>query len=143
MDEILQMLEKTTKKTQKKFDENEYLISQRMVACEKILKSEKSSELHKVKALLDRTQDYDRLERLSSQLSLLYILQIFVFKVKILQISIDNINDQLTTSGILEKTKDIENTKKKINELMILLEAHYESMKKIGNEQEKELSYVS
>jgi len=111
-------------------------------AYEKVLKSRESSEVQRVKATLGRKIEYDRLEELSSQLSLLYILQMFAFKVKILQISVDNIKEQLANSGFLDKTKDIEDIKKNIDTLTILLEAQYEAMKQIGENREN-LSYVS
>lgn len=143
MDEILEILEKTAKRTQKILDESRCLASKQTETFESVLKSGESSEAQKVKALLGRMLEYDRLERLSSQLSLLYILQIFAFKAKVVKISIDNINEQLAKSGILEKTKDIEDTKKNIDKLTILLEAQYEAMKKIGENRKKDLSYVS
>ena len=143
MDEILEMLEKTTKKAQRVFDESKSLASKQIKIYENVLQSKESSEVQKVEASLGRKLEYDRLERLSSQLSLLYILQIFAFKVKILKISIDNINEQLSKSGILEKTKDIEDIRKNIDTLTILLEAQYNAMKEIGVNRTKDLSYVS
>jgi hypothetical protein len=76
-------------------------------------------------------------------LSLLYILQIFAFKVKILQISVDNIKEQVAKSGLLEKTKDIEDIKKNIETLAVLLEAQHELISKIGEDRSRDLSYVS
>jgi len=143
LDEILEILEKTAKRTQKILDESRCLASKQTETFESVLKSGESSEAQKVKALLGRMLEYDRLERLSSQLSLLYILQIFAFKAKVVKISIDNINEQLAKSGILEKTKDIEDTKKNIDKLTILLEAQYEAMKKIGENRKKDLTYVA
>ena len=143
MDEILEILEKTAKRTQKILDESRRLASKKTETFESVLKSGESSEAQKVKALLGRMLEYDRLERLSSQLSLLYILQIFAFKTKVVKISIDNINEQLAKSAILEKTKDIEDTKKNIDKLTILLEAQYEAMKKIGENRKKDLTYVA
>ncbi len=143
MDEVLELLEKTTRKTQKFFEESRFLVSRQVETYETIIRSEESSEPQKVRALLGRMIEYDRLEWLSSQLSLLYILQIFAFKVKILRISIESIKEQLLKSEILEKTRDIEETKKNIEKLTILLEAQFESMKKIGEDREKSLSYVS
>jgi len=137
------MLEKTTKKAQRVFDESKRLASKQIEIYENVLQSKESSEVQKVEASLGRKLEYDRLERLSSQLSLLYILQIFAFKVKILKISIDNINEQLSKSGILEKTKDIEDIRKNIDTLTILLEAQYNAMKEIGLNRTKDLSYVS
>lgn len=137
------MLEKTTKKAQRVFDESKSLASKQIKIYENVLQSKESSEVQKVEASLGRKLEYDRLERLSSQLGLLYILQIFAFKVKILKISIDNINEQLSKSGILEKTKDIEDIRKNIDTLTILLEAQYNAMKEIGVNRTKDLSYVS
>ena len=142
MDEILKMLEKATKRAQKALDENKHSASTQIDAYEKVLRSKESSEAQKIRAMLGRTLEYDRLETLSSQLSLLYILQMFTFKVKILQISVENIREQLAKSGFLEKTKDIEDIKKNFDTLTILLEAQYEALKQIG-ENRKDLSYVS
>ena len=91
MDEILEILRKTASRTQKLFDESKDPSFKRIENSDKTLKSEKSSEAQKVQASLLKTLEYDRLERLSSQLSLLYILQMFAFKVKILQISVTNL----------------------------------------------------
>jgi len=136
------LLEKATKRAQKAFDETKLSASERISAYETVLKSKPSSEVERVRAMLGRTIEYDRMERLSSQLSLLYILQMFAFKVKILQISVDNIKEQVSKSGFLEKTKDIEDIKKNISTLTILLEAQFEAMKQIG-ENSKDLSYVT
>lgn len=143
MDEVLELLEKNTKKTQKFVEESRFLVSKQIETYENILESKESSESQKVQALLGRMVEYDRLEWLSSQLSLLYILQIFAFKVKILKISFESIKEQFLKSEILEKSKDIEETKKNIEKLTILLEAQFESMRKIGEDREKSSSYVS
>lgn len=137
MDEILDKLETVTKKTQKILDETKHSVSTQIEAYEKTLGSKESSEVQKVKASLARMLEYDRLERLSSQLSLLYILQMFAFKVKVLKISVENINEKIVES---EKTKIVENTKKHIERLTILLEAQNKALKKI---EENRLSYVS
>ena len=142
LDEILKLLEKATKRAQKALDENKRSASEQIEAYEKVLRLKRSSETQRVKATLGRMLEYDRLERLSSQLSLLYVLQMFAFKVKILQISVENVKEQLTKSGFLEKTKDIEEIKRNIDTLTILLEAQNEAMKQIG-ENRKDLSYVS
>lgn len=143
MDEILKLLEKETKRAQKVVDENKHSASKQIEEYEKVLRSKESLEAQKVKAMLGRTLEYDRLERLSSQLSLLYVLQMFAFKVKILQISVENIKEQLAKSGFLEKTKDIEDIKKNIDTLTILLEAQNEAMRQIGESARADLSYVS
>lgn len=143
MDEILEMLEKTTKRMQKDLDENKDLAFKQIENYDSISKSKASSEAQKVKALLGKMFEYDRLERLSSQLSILYILQMFAFKVKVLKISINSINEQLVQSAILKKVAGIEDVEKKIEKLMILLKAQDESMKKIGEDRKKDLSYVS
>ena len=142
MDEILNLLEKATKRAQKAVDENRHSATKQIAKYESILKSKKSSESQRVKAALGRMIEYDRLETSASQLSLLYILQMFAFKVKILQISVDNVKEQLAKSGFLERTKDIEDIKKNINTLTILLEAQYEAIKQIGENRE-DLSYVT
>jgi hypothetical protein len=137
LDEILERLETVTKKTEKILDETKHSVARQAEIYEKILRSKESSDVRRLKALLERMFVYDRLERLSSQLSLLYILQMFAFKVKVLTISVDNINEKIVKS---EKTKVIESTKKHIERLTILLEAQNEALKKI---EENRKSYIS
>ena len=149
MDEVLEMLDRTAKRIQKNLEENKAKAAKRVSACERILQSQEASEEKKAKALMEKTVEIDRVERLASQLSLLYVLQIFAFKVKVLEITVGNINDQLGKSGILEKSKEIEDIKKNIDELKILVEAQYKSMKEIkedqnnpGNQGNNNLTYI-
>ena len=142
MDEVLEMLDRTTKRIQKALEENKTKAAKQTAAYDKILQSEETSEGQKAKALIGKTVELDRLERLSSQLSLLYALQIFAFKVKVLEITVGNINEQLGKSGILEKSKEIEEIKKNIDELKILVEAQFKSMKEIKEDQGNNLTYI-
>jgi len=106
------------------------------------LMSKEASEAQKVRALIGKAFELDRLERLSSQLSLLYTLQIFAFKVKVLEIEVGNMDEQLARSGILEKHMEIEGIKKNIDALKILVEAQYESLKEIREKQNQDLRYI-
>lgn len=143
MDEILEILRKTAARTQKMFDNNKGMSLKRIESYDTKLRSEKASEAQKVQASLMKTLEYDRLERVSSQLSLLYILQIFAFKVKILQISTAKIGEQLQKSELLEKTKEIEDAKNDVEKLKILLEAQYELIRQIGEGRKEDLFYIS
>ena len=143
MDEVLELLDKITKRIQRVLDENKETSSKQIIAYEQVLQSEDSSGEQKIKAFMGKALELDRLERLSSQLSLLYVLQIFAFKVKVLEISVDNINEQLTASKVLEKGTEIEDIKKNIDALKILVEAQYESMKEIREDQTKNLTYIN
>jgi len=142
LDEVLEMLDKTAKRIQKALDENKKTASKQTTAYEKILQSKEASEEQKLKALMGKTLELDRLERLSSQLSLLYALQIFAFKVKVLEITVSNINEQLVKSGILQKRAELESIKKNIDALKILVEAQYKSMKEIREDQGNNLTYI-
>jgi len=137
------MLDKITKRTQRVLDESKEISCKQIVAYENLLKSEESSEEQKIKAFVGKTLELDRLERLSSQLSLLYTLQIFAFKVRVLEISVGNINEQLAQSQVLSKSAEIEDIKKNIDALKILVEAQYESMKEIREDQKKNLTYIN
>jgi hypothetical protein len=143
LDEVLELLDKITKRIQRVLDENKEASSKQIIAYEQVLQSEDSSGEQKIKAFMGKALELDRLERLSSQLSLLYVLQIFAFKVKVLEISVDNINEQLTASKVLEKGTEIEDIKKNIDALKILVEAQYESMKEIREDQTKNLTYIN
>jgi len=143
LDEVLEMLDKITKRTQRVLDESKEISCKQIVAYENLLKSEESSEEQKIKAFVGKTLELDRLERLSSQLSLLYTLQIFAFKVWVLEISVGNINEQLAQSQVLTKSAEIEDIKKNIDALKILVEAQYESMKEIREDQKKNLTYIN
>jgi hypothetical protein len=142
LDEVLEMLDKTTKRIQQVFEESKETTSKQTAAYEQILLSKEASEAQKVRALIGKAFELDRLERLSSQLSLLYTLQIFAFKVKVLEIEVDNINEQLARSGILEKHMEIEGIKKNIDALKILVEAQYEALKEIREKQNQDLRYI-
>jgi hypothetical protein len=136
------MLDKTAKRIQKVFDETKETASKHIAAHEQLLQSKEASEEQKIKAFMGKTLELDRLERLSSQLSLLYALQIFAFKVKVLEISISNISEQLAQSGVLQKNTELEDIKKNIDALKILVEAQYKSMKEIREDQSKNLTYI-
>ena len=142
MDEVLEMLDRTAKRIQKALEESKKTVLKQTTAYEKILRSKEASEEQKVKALMGKTLELDRLERLSSQLSLLYALKIFAFKVKVLEITVSNINEQLVKSGILQKSTELEAIKKNIDALKILVEAQYKSMKEIREDQSNNLTYI-
>ena len=142
MDEVLEMLDKNTKRVQKVVDETKEATAKQTAVYEQLLTSSQASQEQKLKAFIGKTLDLDRLERLNSQLSLLYALQIFAFKVKVLEVSVTKINEQLVKSGVLQKSGEVEDIKKNIDALKILIEAHYESMKEINETQNKNLGYI-
>src|SRR3972149_3491617 len=142
LDEVLDMLDRTSKRIQKTLEENKETAAKQTPVYEQTLLSKDASEAQKVKALFGKAFELDRLERLAAQLSLLYTLQIFAFKVKVLEIEVDNIDEQLQRSGILEKHMELESIKKNIDALKILVEAQYESLKEIGEKQDKNLQYI-
>ena len=142
MDEVLEMMEKTAKRIQKVLDESKETASKQKAVYEQILQSKDASEEQRFKAFLGRTLELDHLESLSSQLSLLYTLQIFAFKVKVLEISIANIKEQLSQSAVLGKNMELEDVKKNIDALKILVEAQFESLKEIRENQSSNLSYI-
>ena len=86
--------------------------------------------------------ELNRLERINSQLSLMYMLQIFAFKVKVLEVSVDTIKEQLVRSDVLQNGMELEDIKKNIDTLKILIEAQYESMKEINDTQNRNLGYI-
>jgi hypothetical protein len=142
LDEVLEMLDRTTKKTQKTLEESKEAAAKQAPIYEQILLSKDASEAQKAKAIVGKALELDRLERLSAQLSLLYTLQIFAFKVKVLDIEVSNIEEQLEKSGVLEKHMEIEGIKKNIDALKILVEAQYESLKEIRANQDKNIQYI-
>ena len=142
MDEVLEMLDKTTKRFQKVADETKEATVKQAAVYEQLLASPQSSQEQKLRAFIGKTLDLDRLERLNSHLSLLYTLQIFAFKVKVIEVSVCKLNEQLVKSGVLQKSGEVEDIKKNIDALKILIEAHYESMKEINETQNKNLGYI-
>ena len=142
LDEVLEMLDKTSKRIQQVFEESKKTATKQTTAYEQVLRSKKASEAQKVRALIGKAFELDRLERLSSHLSLLYTLQIFAFKVKVLEIEVSNIKEKLAKSGILDKHLEIEGIKKNIASLKILVEAQYESLKEIREKQNQDLRYI-
>ena len=142
MDEVLDMLDKTAKRVQKVVDETKEATVKQTAIYEQLLASPQASQEQKFKAFIGKTLDLDRLERLNSQLSLLYTLQIFAFKVQVIEVSVSKINEQLIKSGVLQKSGEVEDMKKNIDALKILIDAHYESMKEINETQNKNLGYI-
>lgn len=142
LDEILEMLDKTSKRLQEEADETKEATAKQTAFYEKLLSSPCATQEQKLKAFIRKTLDLDRLERLNSHLSLLYTLQIFAFKVKVLEVSVNKINDQLVKSGVLQRSGEVEDIKQNIDALKILIEAHYESMKEINETQNKNLGYI-
>lgn len=142
MDEVLEMLDKTAKRVQKVADETKEATVKQTALYEGLLVSPLASQEQKLKAFIGKTLDLDRLERLNTQLSLLYTLQIFAFKVKVIEVSVTKINEQLVKSGVLQKSGEVEEITKNIDALKILIEAHYESMKEINETQNKNLGYI-
>ena len=142
MDEVLEMLDKNAKRLQKVVDDTKEITVKQTAIYEQLLASCEASQEQKLKAFIGKTLDLDRLERLNSQLSLLYALQIFAFKVKVLEVSVSKLNEQLVKSGVLQKTGEVEDIKKNIDALKILIDAHYESMKEINETQNKNLGYI-
>jgi len=142
LDEVLEMLDRTTKRIRNTLEESKEASARQTPIYEQILISKDASEAQKVKALFRKAFELDQLERLSAQLSLLYTLQIFAFKVKVLEIEVAHINEQLEKSGILEKHMEIEGIKRNIDALKILVEAQYESLKEIKDNQDKNLKYI-
>ena len=142
MDEVLEMLDKTAKRVQKVADETKEATIKQTALYEGLLVSPLSSQEQKLKAFIGKTFDLDRLERLNSQLTLLYTLQIFAFKVKVIEVSVAKINEQLVKAGVLQKSGEVEEITKNIDALKILIEAHYESMKEINETQNKNLGYI-
>lgn len=138
---MLELLERTTKRTQKVFEESKEKDSKQKAAYEQVLQDKDSTEDQRIKAFIGRMLSYDRLDRLSAQLSLMYTLQIFAFKVKVLEVSIDKMDEELTKSGVLQKGNEIESIRKHIDALKILVEAQFESLKEI-KDKGKDLAYI-
>jgi hypothetical protein len=136
------MLDKTAKRLQKVVDETKEATGKQSALYEQVMQAPDASEEQKITAFIKKTRYLDQLETLSSQLSLLYTLQIFAFKVKVLEVTVDKMNDQLVKSGILLKTNELEDIKKNIDALKILVEAQYESMKEIQETKTKSLDYI-
>jgi hypothetical protein len=142
LDEVLEMLDKTAKRVQKVADETKEATIKQTALYDGLLVSPLASQEQKLKAFIGKTLELDRLERLNSQLTLLYTLQIFAFKVKVIEVSVSKINEQLVKSGVLQKSGEVEEITKNIDALKILIEAHYESMKEINETQNKNLGYI-
>jgi hypothetical protein len=142
LDEVLEMLDKTAKRVQKVADETKEATIKQTALYEGLLVSPLASQEQKLKAFIGKTFDLDRLERLNSHLTLLYTLQIFAFKVKVIEVSVAKINEQLVKAGVLQKSGEVEEITKNIDALKILIEAHYESMKEINETQNKNLGYI-
>jgi len=136
------MLDKTTKRLQNLLEETKMTANKKAATYAQVLQAPTTTQEQKIKIFISRNLELDRIDRLSSQLSLLYALQIFAFKVKVLEVSIGNINKQLLKTGETQKNSELEDVKKNIDALKILVEAQYEAMKQIHEDQNKTLNYI-
>ena len=136
------MLDKTTKRLQHLLEETKATANKKAATYAQVLQSPTTTQEQKIKIFIARNLELDRIDRLSSQLSLLYTLQIFAFKSKVLEISINNINEQITKSDSTQNNNELEDVKKNIDALKILEEAQYEAMKQIHEDQNKTLNYI-
>lgn len=142
LDEVIEMLDKTTKKLQHLLEETKATASKKAATYTQVLQSPTATQEQKIKIFIAKNLELDRIDRLSSQLSLLYTLQIFAFKSKVLEISISNINEQITKTDSIQNNRELEDVKKNIDALKILVEAQYEAMKQIHEDQNKTLNYI-
>ena len=142
MDEVLEIFDKTVKRIQKAVEETKEATWKQAALYDKVMQSPQATQDQKIREFIKKTRYLDELENLNSQLSMLYALQIFAFKVKVLEVTVSNINDQLAKSGVLLKSAEIETIKKNIDALKILMEAQYESMKQLRETQNKTLDYI-
>jgi hypothetical protein len=136
------MLDKTTKKLQNLLEETKAAANKKATTYAQVLQSPTATQEQKIKVFISKNLELDRIDRLSSQLSLLYTLQIFAFKTKVLEISISNINEQITKADSTKNNSELEDVKKNIDALKILVEAQYEAMKQIHEDQNKTLNYI-
>ena len=142
MDEVLDIFDKTVKRIQKAVEETKEATWKQAALYDQVMQSPQATQDQKIREFIKKTRYLDELENLNSQLSMLYALQIFAFKVKVLEVTVSNINDQLGKSGVLRKVAEIETIKKNIDALKILMEAQYESMKQLRETQNKTIDYI-
>ena len=142
MDEVLDIFDKTVKRIQKAVEETKEATWKQAALYDQVMQSPQATQDQKIREFIKKTRYLDELENLNSQLSMLYALQIFAFKVKVLEVTVSNINDQLAKSGVLLKSAEIETIKKNIDALKILMEAQYESMKQLRDTENKTLDYI-
>jgi hypothetical protein len=136
------MLDKTTKRLQNLLEETKTKANKQAATYVQVLQLPTTTQEQKIKIFIARNLELDRIDRLSSQLSLLYALQIFAFKAKVLEVSISNMKEQLIKSGSMQNNDELEDVKKNIDALKILVEAQYEAMKQIHEDQNKTLNYI-
>ncbi|MDR0319079.1 MAG: hypothetical protein LBI09_03495 [Nitrososphaerota archaeon] len=142
MDEVLEMLDKITKRLQTRLEETKTTANKQATAYAQMLQTPTTTQEQKTKIFIARNLELERIDRLTSQLSLLYTLQIFAFKVKVMEVTVSNMDEQLTNSGAMQKSNELEDVKKNIDALKILVEAQYEAMKQIHEDQNKTLNYI-
>jgi hypothetical protein len=136
------MLDKITKRLQNRLEETKTAANKQATAYAQILQSPAATQEQKAKIFTSRNMELERIDRLTTQLSLLYTLQIFAFKVKVMEVTMGSIDEQLNKSGAMQKSDELESVKKNIEALKILVEAQYEAMKQIHEDQNKTLNYI-
>lgn len=145
LEDFLQDLKRTIEKWKREYENDKTTSSERLKTYEVVIESKKFSEAETVKALLGRVFEYSNLEKESSELIILYSLNILANHVAMLKIVVDGINEQLKESGVIEKAKDIEDIKelkRKLNETARLLKDLFEQKKKMEETSKKDFLYI-
>lgn len=138
MGELLDMLKTRTKIIEEHFRRNKSLTSEKIKSFDNIMKSKETSQAQKLTAMSRKMSMINYLERLSSEIVLLYLLQMLALTVEGLNSSVNSINEQLVKSGILEKAKDIEDIKK----LKKIIASKLKKMEEEEESRKKNLFYV-
>ncbi|MDR2202774.1 MAG: hypothetical protein LBE76_00390 [Nitrososphaerota archaeon] len=141
MDEVLELLDKIVKKLQNRLEEAKSVASKKATTYAQVLQSSTTTQEQKNQIALSRNIELEQIDRITTQLSLLYSLQIFAFKVKVLEVSVGNISKQITHTETIQKNSEMEDVKKNIDALKILVEAQHEAMKQV-HEDQKTLNYI-
>jgi hypothetical protein len=108
-----------------------------------ILNSDSATQEKKIEAgILKRLEIVEMANGITQTNNILNILNVAML-VKSVSMSVENIEKQLTESGVIEKVKEVENTKK---ELLNLVEKLKEDIKRIQKSREigdENLNYIS
>ena len=143
IDEMISELRKTHKNLMEIIRNYTVEHKEKVKKFDEILNSDSATPEKKIEAgILKRLEIVEMANGITQTNNILNILNVAML-VKSVSTSVENIEKQLTESGVIEKVKEVENTKK---ELVNLIEKLKRDIKLIQNSQEaggENLNYIS
>ena len=143
IDEMITELQKTHKKLMQIISNYSIEHKTKVKKFDDVLNSNLATQENKMEAaILKRLEMVEMANGITHTYNILNILNVTLL-VKSVSISVENIEKQLTESGVIEKVKAVENTKKELLNLIKQLKEDIKRIEKSRENANENLKYIS